>query len=251
MEILTIGTGSSGNAYIMTEDDGSMVLLDAGMSLKAIKQAINFDISKIKFCLVTHEHKDHCLAVPDLIDNGIPVISSFTVRNKIDNRLIPLVEGAKTDLFGHTITPFYVPHTSIVDGQTVECKNFAFYIIFPNGERMVYATDFEYLPYTMKKQRVSHWLIEANYIDFSGIDENRREHVLKGHAGLQTVIGIVRENWTPYMRNVILCHLSAENANAEIMKKQVQLAAGDTVKVSVAEPGKTIVLDSAHIDWEV
>lgn len=51
----TIATGSSGNSYALMSDK-EMLLLDLGVSEKVIKKAIDFRVSDIEGCLVTHKH---------------------------------------------------------------------------------------------------------------------------------------------------------------------------------------------------
>lgn len=51
----TIATGSSGNSYALMNDN-EILLLDLGVSEKAIKKAIDFRVSDIVGCLVTHKH---------------------------------------------------------------------------------------------------------------------------------------------------------------------------------------------------
>ena len=53
-----VGSSSSGNAYIL--DCGSeQLILELGVSWKEILKALNFDLSKVRACLVTHSHQDH------------------------------------------------------------------------------------------------------------------------------------------------------------------------------------------------
>lgn len=51
----TTATGSSGNCYALMNDN-EILLLDLGVSEKVIKKAIDFRISDIAGCLVTHKH---------------------------------------------------------------------------------------------------------------------------------------------------------------------------------------------------
>lgn len=51
----TIATGSSGNSYALMNDK-EILLLDLGVSEKVIKKAIDFRVSDIAGCLVTHKH---------------------------------------------------------------------------------------------------------------------------------------------------------------------------------------------------
>lgn len=51
----TIATGSSGNSYALM-NDSEILLLDLGVNAKVIKKAIDFRVSNIAGCLVTHKH---------------------------------------------------------------------------------------------------------------------------------------------------------------------------------------------------
>lgn len=51
----TIATGSSGNCYALMSDK-EILLLDLGVGAKVIKRAIDFKVSDIVACLVTHSH---------------------------------------------------------------------------------------------------------------------------------------------------------------------------------------------------
>lgn len=51
----TIATGSGGNCYALM-NDSEILLLDLGVSEKVIKKAIDFRVSNISGCLVTHKH---------------------------------------------------------------------------------------------------------------------------------------------------------------------------------------------------
>lgn len=129
------------------------------------------------------------------------------------------------------VTPFYLPHDNT--------PNFGFLIDFPDDAgRLLYATDFEYLPYTFKSLKINYFLLECNHqADLVERSEAKYEHSLRGHSELETVKGIVRVNKTPDMRNVILCHLSSGWSDLEIMHKEVQSVAGRWVRVDVAHAG--------------
>lgn len=51
----TIATGSSGNSYALMNDK-DILLLDLGVNAKAIKKAIDFRVSDIVGCLISHGH---------------------------------------------------------------------------------------------------------------------------------------------------------------------------------------------------
>ena len=58
MKLKVLGSGSSGNCYIL-ENDTEALIIEVGVPFKDVKVALNFDIKKIKAVIVTHEHGDH------------------------------------------------------------------------------------------------------------------------------------------------------------------------------------------------
>lgn len=73
--IKVLASGSTGNAYIIQAEE-EILLLECGINFKEIKQGLDFDLSKVKGCLITHEHKDHSKAIKDVLAAGIDIYMS-------------------------------------------------------------------------------------------------------------------------------------------------------------------------------
>ena len=56
MFIRCIGSGSSGNSYALYDDNNKILLFDLGLPRKEIMKAIDFRISDVVGCLISHEH---------------------------------------------------------------------------------------------------------------------------------------------------------------------------------------------------
>lgn len=165
---------------------------------------------------------DHSKSVDDFKRYGISVFDPYK-----DDKF----ERKKT--FGRfEIYPFELVHD-------VPC--FGFYIRHTDMGSFVYLSDTEYCKYRFP--RVNHILVEANY-DKRIIDSSHpaKEHILRGHLELQTTKDFISANKTPDLRNIILCHLSSENADPETMQKEVQSVAGKWVNVDVAHAGLEVEL---------
>ena len=68
------------------------------------------------------------------------------------------------------------------------------------------------------------------------------EHILRGHASLQTCMEVIRKNRTPKLRNVILCHISQKSESGEYFMAEVEKVAGIGTKVCCATPGLSLEL---------
>lgn len=179
---------------------------------------------------------------------GIPCYGCDELQEHLEivtgEKMIGLPERIPFKVSGFTIIPFYLPHTTRdkETGSLIPCPNFG-YLIKNSDEVLLYATDFEYIPYTFKNQRINYMLLECNHMDdLMDSGSANYVHALKGHSSVSTVRDIILANKTPDLRNVILCHLSNENADPDRMKQEIQQVAGRWVTIDVAKAGMTVEL---------
>lgn len=233
MTIKVLGSSSSGNCYVV-EDCGERLILDAGVKkLAAILGAIDWQTDTVQGCLVTHIHSDHSRCAEELARRGIRVASCNEVANQLQN--IEVLDENKAYMFGaYKVVPFHAPHGGV--------ENYGYVVWTPSGHRLLYATDYEYLPVNFRQLRLTHMLIECNYTDRENISHEKFEHVARGHAALDTALGVIRANQTEDLRAVIICHVSGD-ANAEDILAAVKETTGDTVTVAVAKKGDVFLDD--------
>lgn len=226
MFVRCIGTGSSGNCYALYDNDGKMLLLDLGLARKQILRGIDFNVSDIVGAVATHSHLDHSKAVKDFENMGISVFKPFD-----ETKACPL----KIKYGSFTIQAFKVPH----DG--VPC--YGFYITVA-GHRILYATDFEYLPPSFKNVRLTDMIVECNH-NKELVDRNEAKypHQIKGHCSLDTLIEkVIKENMTSDLRTVILCHMSDSSCDVDKSIEEVRKVVNLGVKCACAVAGETVEL---------
>lgn len=131
-------------------------------------------------------------------------------------------------------------HTN-TDGS--ECPCYGFYIKHEDMGRMVYATDTKCISHNFSNMKLNHILISSNYDNELLADNEKREHVLRGHLSIQYVCEeFIKPNKSNALRTVILCHLSQENSDPDKMLEEVKKAAGEGVKCVCAAVGETVEL---------
>ena len=107
--------------------------------------------------------------------------------------------------------------------------------------RMLYITDCELIKWRFKD--INHILLGVNY-DKDLIDRDntgKANHVFRGHLSIDTACDFVKANYSDSLQNVIMCHLSAENADSgSFVEKMKKVARG--ANVDVTERNKEWVL---------
>ena len=221
MKFKCISTGSDGNAFVLTNDQGHHLLLEAGIPLPQIKRGLHYDIENLQGCVVSHSHLDHSLSVSKIRKMGIPMLLPYKLESK---RL-------RTMIGDYIIETFPLPHNG------VENRGF----LITSGEQTVcFMTDFEYCPYDLTSRNIDTMIIEMNYQAdrISDMDEHRR-HVVLGHSEEKTTIEILKQN-IKSLKNVIFIHMSNSGSlDRELAMKHVREVIPEYITVEWANPGKT------------
>jgi phosphoribosyl 1,2-cyclic phosphodiesterase len=225
MTLKCIATSSEGNSFVLTNESGKHLMIEAGLPIGELKKGIDFDVENWQGLIVSHGHADHALSADKVRKMGIPVWEPY--KDMEHKRL-------RTKLGDFQIDSFPVPHNG--------CENRNF-LIKVDGQTILYLIDLEYCPYDFSKQPINILICECNYIEELVDDDipNIRHKVL-GHASLDTTIGII-QNCQKHLRKVILTHMSkGETFNKEIAMKRITEAIPAYIQVNYAEDGKSIDL---------
>ena len=135
---------------------------------------------------------------------------------------------------GYNVITFQIPHENV--------PNVAYLIDFQSGERLLYVTDFEFVPYNLARWKINHFLIAVNRSEEVSEDDEAREHRIRGHSSLEVVKEFLRTSMSDRCRSVTACHLSSKYADEDKILTELQELCGDGVKVSIAHRGQTIEL---------
>lgn len=122
-----------------------------------------------------------------------------------------------------------------------ECPCYGFLITHPEMGKMLYITDTELIKWRFKG--INHILLGTNYDkDLVNVDnQSKANHVFRGHLSIDTACDFVKANHSDSLQNVIMCHLSSENADSDSFIEKMKKVAKNA-NVDVSEPGKEWVL---------
>lgn len=209
MKFQCLGTGSSGNCYLI-QLGSSYILLDAGVQFKKITKAIN--LNNLDFAFISHEHKDHSLCEENLRYRAVSILNGNTIQD--------FVKIAKFSQFSAELSIFLFPL------EHGECKNGGI-IIKKNGnskgeqaECVLYATDFTVCKYDLSAFKFTSVIVECNYLKEKVIDTpefmRTKENIYR-HLSLEGCDLFLSKLDLSQCKEIILCHFSDNYSDAIYM----------------------------------
>lgn len=234
ISIKVLASGSKGNCYHIT-DGNTPLLLECGIPFKDIQEGIDFKTSEIKGCLISHEHKDHCKAIREVMKAGIDVYLSLGTLGTIPSSIIghrvqPVRSGLQFKIGTWIIMPFELQH---------DAKDpLGYLLVNQEGEKLLFAPDTYYIKY--KFRGLTHLLIECNYaldilegkLEAGRLPVALKNRLLTSHFSLENVKGFLRSNDLSKIQEIWLIHLSDGNSDAERFRKEIMELTGKIVYIA-------------------
>lgn len=227
MDIKIIATGSTGNAYRVSDGETS-VLLDAGISFRSLQRALSHRLSDIQGALITHAHKDHSAACADLLFRGIDVYTSngTAAACGLGGPFLHTVKSLSPfDVGTFRVIPFDVAHDAPEPLGFLLSSDVT-------DERLLYFTDTFYVKYRFPG--VTHLLGECNH-DEKGIEEAVRlgyvpaelaPRLVRSHMSLETFLNFLKKMDRSRLKQIYLLHMSENNSNQSRFVEEVAKLTG-------------------------
>lgn len=234
MRLKVLGSGSSGNCYIL-EGKSETLILECGLPYKSILKGLNFNISNVVGCLVSHEHGDHSKALRDMLKAGIDVYTSFGTARAIVKECevietyhrLKYIKSEKLITIGSfTILPFEAQHDA--------AEPLGFLIHHEELGKLLFITDSYYCQYKFKG--LNHVLIECNYsneiLREKELPKNLKNRIIKSHFELENVKDFLKSINLSWVTDIVLIHLSDGNSDSKGFKSEIEGLTGKPVYVA-------------------
>lgn len=227
-----LASSSAGNCYHVT-DGHTELLIEAGVRFADIRKALDFRVSRLAACLISHEHLDHSRAAADLAKAGVDIYASagtIAARGLSGHRVKQIEPKKQFQVGTWTIMPFDVEH----DAE----DPLGFLMANQAGEKLVFITDSYFCRYTFSG--LTHIAVECNY-SLRILDENiaagrvhpaMRPRLLRSHFSLENVLDFLRANDLSKVQEIHLLHLSDSNSDEELFKRKVMETTGKPVYIA-------------------
>lgn len=232
MQIQVIASGSTGNCYRI-RDGTTSLLLECGVKIKRIQQALQFHLTDVSGCLISHEHGDHSRAVQDVLKAGIDIYTSAGTAAALGltGHHIKIIKAKHQVTIGtFTVLPFETEHDA--------AEPLGFLIAGPAGSKLLFATDTYYIRY--KFPGLTHIMLECNYsadilrdnIEAGRVPGVLKNRLLKSHFSLEHVKEFLEANDLSAVREIWLLHLSNNNSDAVRFKREIEELTGKMVFIA-------------------
>ncbi|AJS59882.1 MBL fold metallo-hydrolase [Paenibacillus sp. IHBB 10380] len=232
IDITCLGSSSAGNAYRIT-DGHTALLLEAGFPYKSLQRSLEFRMSDIEGCLITHEHSDHSKAAKDVMKAGVNIYTSQGTADALKlsgYRLKVITAHGQFAIGTWTIKPFEIEH----DAE----EPLGFVLANQAGDKLVFLTDTYYCRYRFVG--LTHIMVECNYsldiinsrVAKGDLHPAQKKRLLRSHFGLEHVKGFLRANDISKVQEIWLLHLSDGNSDAARFKQEIQETTGKLVYVA-------------------
>ncbi|WP_078379130.1 MBL fold metallo-hydrolase [Sutcliffiella halmapala] len=231
IEFKTHASSSKGNLYTVT-DGKTKLMIECGLSYKEIQRALNFKISEIEGCLLSHNHGDHARGVKDIMKAGIDVYTSLGTMNalKVASHRFKEIKALEQFRIGTwTILPFDIQHDTE--------DPLGFLLANEDDEKLLFVTDTYYVKY--KFEGVNILAVECNY-SMEILNQNilegfvpavMKKRLIRSHFSLENVKEFLKANDLSKVQEIWLLHLSDSNSNAELFKEEIMALTGRRVYV--------------------
>ena len=231
MKFKALASSSSGNAYIVSDND-TRILLECGVSHSKLQKLSGFSLSEFQACLVSHEHKDHAKAVADLISRGMAVYMSPGTADALETDAVNLIENMEQFNVGSLdIVPFTTFHDAAEPlGFLIKSR--------VDGDVLAFATDTVNLRY--KFPGLNILAIEANYDKHilercERMPEKVRYRITNSHMEIDTLCDYLRSLDLSQCREIHLLHLSDATSHEGHFLNKVARAVPKGIEITACE----------------
>ncbi|MDD5487263.1 MAG: MBL fold metallo-hydrolase [Dehalococcoidales bacterium] len=214
-------------------DGKSKLLLECGVTFKEIKHALDYKVSELAGCLLTHGHLDHSRSVEDVMKAGIDIYTSQgTIEAlSLSGHRVHAVQAEKQfQIGGWRIMPLEAQHDFP--------ETLAFLIANDKMERLLFAIDTAYLKYRFVGLNII--AVECNYsmgilrtnVDTGAVEACLKNRIVKSHFSLENIKELLRANDLSKVQQIWLLHLSDGNSDEKRFKREVMELTGKMVFVA-------------------
>lgn len=250
IEYMCLGSGSSGNCYVLRKND-EVVIVECGFEWKTLLKKFmcqRISLTQIKSVIITHEHTDHSKAILNFVKLGIqcyvPYSEKLAQYGLYDNRNVHIInEDSKIELASWlNCLCFPTCH---------DVKSFGF-IFFDteNKQSALFINDTKLFDFKYKNYSYDIVFIECNHIRKQlevimqkALDDGNAAKVFKFkrqsayHLSLISCKKFLKDLNLKKTKVIFLMHFSKECGQPDIMRAEIEESTGIKTRICLRDGG--------------
>jgi phosphoribosyl 1,2-cyclic phosphodiesterase len=212
--------------YEVVASTGERLLLDPGVRWSELEKAVQYKLSNIVGALASHEHRDHCKCVPELIHHAIDCYISRETAESLEvqkKRRTYIIDPAKLFI----VKPFWIYPFSLI--HDVPAMGFIIHDM-KGGDWLLFCPDSGFIEQRFNV-RFDIIAIECSYdakilsarVDSGDINEQVAKRIVENHTEKQTAIEYLEKYCAlSKCREIHLLHCSGANLNKKKTKREFE-----------------------------
>lgn len=219
MKVCSLASSSKGNCTVVYNDDGKIILVDMGITLKDLEEKfakLKLSVGDILGVIVSHEHGDHTKGLTSLHKKyGTPIFCHYNavdgvmVKTKLPSSAFVRFSTMNFDIDDFEIEPFEVSHDVFCVG----------YNIYEGNGKISIVTDLGYTTNVVVEKLYNSRLVilEANHDEKMVVASTKYPAMLKnrilsnkGHLSNYNSAKVVASLATHNVKQILFAHLSEE-----------------------------------------
>lgn len=238
MNIAVYGSGSSGNAYCIS-DGSTRIMLECGVELKNLNRYSGYTLDRFDAVLTSHSHIDHSQTLYEMHKRGIPIYCTAETCEVygLSGEGINIISenSPKFAVKSFIIKPFPLIHAHTKTMEKCECLGFLIASTVTK-EKLLFATDTMYIPQQFKG--LNYIMLETNYLEeylndgtVSDFIDQRR---LQTHMSVETAVKFLKKQDLSTVKAVIGLHLSGNKTEQDKVLRALRRATGKRCYIAQA-----------------
>lgn len=231
MNITTLGSGSSGNGYVI-QNEYEALIIECGINYKYAVETLGGNVGKVSGCLVTHSHGDHA----GFIRQYSKAFNVFATKGTFEEC------GIMPSTFHYCTIPTFKEFkvgnfvVKAFDTEHDTKEPCGFIIYHEEMGTMLFLTDSHHVKYRFNFP-LDYIFIECNHTD-ELVDKSVRSGVIPRkvgirakatHMSIERCIDCLHACNTSNTKAIVLIHISANNGNSEAFRRMVAKQIGKPV----------------------
>lgn len=232
MKFHNLASSSAGNLYLLESDDHRL-LIECGLPWGHLQEALEFEVSGLDGCLLTHSHGDHSRSACRLMGAGVDLYASQETITAIQCR----PDGVSAHHRAHVLRP--IRHEAAAVAAQVPLRALAvgvgpwqvlpfpvvhdaegslgFLIGAPDGDQILFATDCAYIP--VRAGGCTHIAIGCSWseplIAASTVAPEHLARLIGNHMSLERVLAMLKVADLSRLKEIHLLHISPAHGDPE------------------------------------